>query len=93
MLKKGDEIVMENGTNKNVISKNGDNIEENKNSFNDIKMFLQLLLVSVLIMLYISGRQMIFEDIDGSPVIASIRACLKNTSMTISTRSGWMPHR
>jgi hypothetical protein len=80
MLKKGDEIVMENGTNKNVISKNGDNIEENKNSFNDIKMFLQLLLVSVLIMLYISGRQMIFEDIDGSPVIASI-----NTILLIAT--------
>lgn len=77
---KGDDVVMENGTDKNVIRKNGDNIEENKNSFNDIKMFLQLLLVSVLIMLYLSGRQMIFEDIDGSPLIASI-----NTILLIAT--------
>lgn len=60
-------------TNENEIE---DNIEENKNSFNNIKIFLKLLLVSQIFMLYLSGRQMFFEDIDCAPVVAGINTIL-----------------
>lgn len=52
------------------------NIVEFKNAFNDIKKFLQLLLVSQLMMLYFSGREMIFGNIDSLPAVAAINTVL-----------------
>jgi hypothetical protein len=49
---------------------------ENKNAFNDIKMFLYLLLCSELFMLYLSGKQIFFENIDCSPAVAGINTVL-----------------
>jgi len=65
--------VMNNENNKKI---EGKNKEENKNAFNDIKMFLYLLLCSELIMLYLSGKQMFFENIDCSPAVAGINTVL-----------------
>ncbi len=64
---------MNNENNKKI---EGKNKEENKNAFNDIKMFLYLLLCSELIMLYLSGKQMFFENIDCSPAVAGINTVL-----------------
>ncbi|MFA7412128.1 MAG: hypothetical protein WCZ27_07775 [Tissierellaceae bacterium] len=75
-MEKGDEFVMNNRTDKKIINEIEENIEENKNSFNDIKIFLKLLLVSQLFMLYLSGRQMFFENIDCSPAVAGINTIL-----------------
>ncbi|WMJ76516.1 MULTISPECIES: hypothetical protein [unclassified Sedimentibacter] len=55
---------------------NKDDIEINKNAFNDIKMFLYLLLCSEVLMLYFSGRQMFFENIDCSPAVTAINTVL-----------------
>ncbi len=51
-------------------------IGENKNAYNDIKIFLKLLLVSELYMLFLSGRQMFFESRDCSPIVAGINTAL-----------------
>ena len=59
---------------KNEIDKKKD--VENKNAFNDIKMFLYLLLCSELFMLYLSGKQIFFENIDCSPAVAGINTVL-----------------
>lgn len=67
---------MNNESDKRFKNEIEDNIEENKNSFNDIKVFLNLLLVSQLFMLYLSGRQMFFENIDCSPAVAGINTVL-----------------
>lgn len=55
---------------------NKDDTEVNKNAFNDIKIFLYLLLCSEVLMLYFSGRQMFFENIDCSPAVAAINTVL-----------------
>ncbi|MEL7607680.1 MAG: hypothetical protein AAGU39_16695 [Sedimentibacter saalensis] len=64
---------MNNESNKKIERKNK---EENKNAFNDIKMFLYLLLCSEFFMLYLSGRQMFFENVDCSPAVAGINTVL-----------------
>lgn len=64
---------MNNESNKKIDRKNK---EENKNAFNDIKMFLYLLLCSEFFMLYLSGRQMFFENVDCSPAVAGINTVL-----------------
>jgi hypothetical protein len=66
-------IVMDNESNKKI---EGNNIEEIKNAFNDIKTFLYLLLCSELFMLYLSGKQVFFENIDCSPAVAGINTVL-----------------
>lgn len=70
---------------KNEIDKNNkDNIDENiekpVNAFNDIKLFLYLLLSCEILMLYYSGRQMFFQNIDSSTAVAAI-----NTVLLIAT--------
>lgn len=45
---------------------------EIKNAFNDLRMFLQLLTISQVGILYVSLRQMIFENLDASPIVAGI---------------------
>lgn len=64
---------MNNESNKKIERKNK---EENKNAFNDIKMFLYLLLGSEFFMLYLTGRQMFFENVDCSPAVAGINTVL-----------------
>ncbi|WP_019227891.1 hypothetical protein [Sedimentibacter sp. B4] len=64
---------MNNESNKKIERKNK---EENKNAFNDIKMFLYLLLCSEFFMLYLSGKQMFFENVDCSPAVAGINTVL-----------------
>ncbi|WP_326906523.1 hypothetical protein [Sedimentibacter sp. MB31-C6] len=65
----------------NKINKNNkNNIEKPKTAFNDIKLFLYLLLCSELLMLYYSVRQMFFQNIDCSSRVAGI-----NTVLLIST--------
>ncbi|KAF5043065.1 hypothetical protein DSECCO2_506160 [anaerobic digester metagenome] len=64
---------MNNESNKKIERKNK---EENKNAFNDIKMFLYLLLCSEFFMLYLSGRQMFYENVDCSPAVAGINTVL-----------------
>lgn len=64
---------MNNESNKKIERKNK---EENKNAFDDIKMFLYLLLCSEFFMLYLSGRQMFFENVDCSPAVAGINTVL-----------------
>ena len=64
---------MDNESNKKI---EGNNIEEIKNAFNDIKTFLYLLLCSELFMLYLSGKQVFFENIDCSPAVAGINTVL-----------------
>lgn len=51
-------------------------IEENKNAYNDIKIFLKLLLFSELYMLFLSGRQILFNGRDCSPSVAGINTAL-----------------
>jgi hypothetical protein len=51
-----------------------------KTAFNDIRLFLGLLLASQVIMLFLSGRQMFFETRDPSPIVAGI-----NTVLLIAT--------
>lgn len=50
--------------------------EDNKNAYNDIRIFLKLLLFSELYMLFISGRQILFESRDCSPAVAGINTAL-----------------
>jgi hypothetical protein len=64
---------MNNESNKKIERKNK---EENKNAFNDIKMFLYLLLCSEFFMLYLSGKQMFYENVDCSPAVAGINTVL-----------------
>lgn len=64
---------MNNESNKKIERKNK---EETKNAFNDIKMFLYLLLCSELFMLFLSGKQMFFENVDCSPAVAGINTVL-----------------
>lgn len=64
---------MNNESNKKIQRKNK---EENKNAFNDIKMFLYLLLCSEFFMLYLSGKQMFYENVDCSPAVAGINTVL-----------------
>jgi len=52
------------------------NAEENKNAYNDIRIFFKLLLFSELYMLFISGRQIFFESRDCSPAVAGINTAL-----------------
>jgi len=57
-------------------NKNKSNTEASKNAFNDLKMFLYLLLCSEVYMLFLSGRQMFFENRDSSPAVAGINTVL-----------------
>lgn len=67
---------MKDRTDKRTKNEIEDGIEDKENAFNNIEIFLKLLLVSQLFMLYLSGRQMFFEDIDSSPAVAGINTVL-----------------
>ncbi|WP_313345422.1 hypothetical protein [Sedimentibacter sp.] len=54
---------MNNERDKNNKNNIEENIEKPINAFNDIKLFLYLLLCSELLMLYYSGRQMFFQKV------------------------------
>lgn len=75
---------MNNESDKNNKNNIVENIKETKNAFNDIKMFLYLLLCSELYMLYLSGKDMFFEKIYfSSGVVGSVAGI--NTVLLILT--------
>ena len=49
---------------------------KSKNAFNDLRLFLYLLLCTQVLLLFYALRQMLFENIDSSPVAAAAATVL-----------------